>query len=139
MRGAILLALTALLLTSTIVAFCDSLDDRISVLLKDLEYLNSKGVDVSKVVKDLNAVVKLYEANRIEEAMSLLNNVSLEVKVLKSQAENVYLRNAVVRYGAIAFTLSIPVIAYFAIPRIYLYIWFKLHRSWIVERRRGRK
>ncbi len=136
MRNA-LFALVLLLAASTIIAFCDPLDDRVSSLLRDLEYLSSRGVDVSNITRSLDEAVKLYEANRTSEAIALLDNISSEVNALKAQAEDVYFRSTVARYATVALILSTPLAAYIAIPRIYIYLWFRLRRGWLVERRGG--
>jgi len=126
-----------LLVLYAALAFCDPLDDRVSPIIKDLEYLSSRGVDVSNVTRSLDAAIRLYEANRTSEAMSLLDNVSSGVQSLKATAEEVYLRKAVARYSLAALVLSLPLVAYLAIPRVYVYVWFRLHRGWLVEKRRG--
>ncbi len=127
-----------MLINSVTIVFCDYLDDRISMIVRDLEYLSDRGVDVSGIVRDLNMAIRLYGENHTDDAMGILSNISSRVEELKSIAGDIYLRNAVARYGAIVLILSIPIIAYITIPRIYLYIWFKLHGNWLVEKR-GRK
>ncbi len=138
LRIIILLALLLMLINSVTIVFCDYLDDRISMIVRDLEYLSDRGVDVSGIVRDLNMAIRLYGENHTDDAMEILSNISSSVGELKSVAGDIYLRNAVARYGAIALILSIPIIAYITIPRIYLYTWFKLHGNWLVEKR-GRK
>jgi len=135
LRGALWLTFM-LLVISVAPAFCDPLDDRVSPIIKDLEYLSSRGVDVSNLTRGLDAAIKLYEANRTSEAMSLLDNISSEVQSLKAAAEEVYLSKAVARYSLAALVLSLPLVAYLAIPRVYVYVWFMLHRGWLVEKRR---
>ncbi|QOJ79296.1 hypothetical protein IG193_02195 [Infirmifilum lucidum] len=118
-------------------ALCDPLDDRVSALLRDVEYLDSRGVDVSNITKSLDAAIRLYDANRTSETMGMLDSISSEVDALKSQAEGIYLRRTVARYGVAALALSLPLIAYLAVPRAYLYLWFRLRRGWLVRKRRG--
>jgi len=136
LRGALWLAFMLLVL-SVVPAFCDPLDDRVSPIIKDLEYLSGKGVDVSNLTRSLDAAIRLYEANRTSEAASLLDNISSEVQSLKATAEEVSFRKAAARYSLAALVLSLPLVAYLAIPRVYVYVWFRLHRGWLVEKRRG--
>jgi len=130
--GALCLILVMILASSSVLVVCDPLDERVSALLSDLEYLNSMGVDVENLTKSLNTAIKLYESNRSSEA--LLENLSAEIQVLKSRAEEIHFRIMLSRYLGMASVLSLPVVAYLAIPRIYLYVWYRLHRSWIARR-----
>jgi len=137
LRGALSFAMALLLALYAVSALSDPLDDRVSPIIKDLEYLSSRGVDVSNLTRRLDAAIRLYEANRTSEAVSLLDNVSSDVQSLKAAAEEVYLRKTVAKYSLAVFVLSLPLVAYLVIPRVYVYVWFRLHRGWLVERRRG--
>jgi len=130
--GALCLILVMILASSSVLVVCDPLDERVSALLSDLEYLNSMGVDVENLTKSLNTAIKLYESNRSSEA--LLENLSAEIQVLKSRAEEIHFRMMLSRYLGAASVLSLPVVAYLVIPRIYLYVWYRVHRDWLVKK-----
>jgi len=121
-----------ILASSSVLVVCDPLDEKVSALLSDLEYLNSRGVDVKNLTKSLNTAIKLYESNHSSEV--LLENLSAEIQALKSRAEEIHFRTMLSRYLGVASVLSLPVVAYLAIPRIYLYVWYRVHRGWLVKK-----
>jgi len=135
LRGAALAV--ALLALAAGLAACDPLDDRVAQLMSSLEYLSSRGIDVRNLTRSLDLAVKLYEANRTEEALAALANLSAQVQALVPLAEEVHLRATVARYLSAAAILSLPAVTYVAVPRVYLYVWYRLHRGWVVRRREG--
>ena len=111
----------------------EELDARVGKLLKDLEELYSKGVGIEGLVKELNKAIDLYYNGSRDEALEVINNIEKEVQALKSVADRVALEKALIKYASVAAALSIPLVVYFALPRLYLYLWYYTRRKWIVE------
>lgn len=125
--------LIALLTTSIpiILAQGDMLRE-VESIMKDLEYLHSRGVDVGPVVDLLNKAVSEYSNGSFEKAYGYIEEARRRVESLKVEAESTYIKIMVVKAVTVASLASIPLLTYFMLPRLYLYLWFKLHRKWIV-------
>jgi hypothetical protein len=108
-------------------------DIRIAGILDKAKNLYMKGVNVTDVVRKLDEVVELYERGDIDRAREILNDTEVEVLELEKIADNVYRSIVISKAITIAFLLSIPVAVYYFLPRVYLYIWFKLRRRWLVR------
>lgn len=108
-------------------------DIRIAGILDKAKNLYMKGVNVTDVVKKLDEVVELYERGDIDRARDILNDIEVEVLELEKIADNVYRSIVISKAITIAFLVSIPVAVYYFLPRVYLYIWFKLRRRWLVR------
>jgi len=133
--AAVALAVSAL---STTAHQADSqFEKNVVGLLKDLELLEGKGIDVRGLIHKLDEAIKLAELGEFDKAMGLVEEVRLEVALLKEVADRVYAYEAIRKYGLVIGILSIPALTYFLLPRAYLYLWFKCRRRWIVEERGG--
>jgi hypothetical protein len=108
-------------------------DIRIAGILDKAKNLYMKGVNVADVVRKLDEVVELYERGDIDRARDILNDIEVEVLELEKIADNVYRSIVISKAITIAFLVSIPVAVYYFLPRVYLYIWFKLRRRWLVR------
>jgi hypothetical protein len=108
-------------------------DIHIAGILDKAKNLYMKGVNVTDVVRKLDEVVELYERGDIDRARDILNDTEVEVLELEKIADNVYRSIVISKAITVAFLVSIPVAVYYFLPRVYLYIWFKLRRRWLVR------
>jgi len=113
------------------------IDSLVSTIMKDLEYLESREVNVSSLIHRVNEDIKGLEkdpgnATYIKD----LESIREEIKALKSDAENIYIINNIIRYSTAVGIGLVPVAVYILLPRIYLYIWYRTRRRWIVQVRK---
>ncbi len=111
-------------------------DREVGSLVQQLEQLYSAGVDVDPLVRDLDRAVKLYENGHRDSAITILKEIRERIELLKSRAPEIALRKRIalgIEVGALA---SIPLLVYFVLPRIYLLLWYRARRKWLVERAR---
>ncbi|MEM4596832.1 MAG: hypothetical protein QXG54_06025 [Desulfurococcaceae archaeon] len=111
----------------------NSVLNEIENLMSELEYLHSKGLCVNDVVDLLNKAIKEYSRGNTQSAIAYLEEAKQRVVYLKPVAERVYLEILITRGLTVAILASIPLLIYFVLPRVYLYVWFKLHRRWIIR------
>ncbi len=116
------------------IAYSEDLDAEVVNILNDLDYLYSRGVDIEDLVQKLDHVVKLIEGRDYDEARVLLSEIRTEVDLLKARAEEIYLYKSIYKYGLQGLVLSTPILVYILLPRIYLYLWFRFRRKWIVKK-----
>ncbi len=112
---------------------CDEAKSKMIEIFKICVELYRDHVDVSSILDRLNYVDKLIKSGQCSKALDELAELSNNVKILKENAYSIKLRYELTRYSLVAFLLSIPVLVYFLLPRLYLYIWYRTHRKWIVE------
>lgn len=110
-------------------------EDEIASIMRDLEYLHGKGLDVEPVIKTLNKAIEVYYENNVVEAHEYLEKAKHLVEELKSTAETVYLTSLLTKTCIVTALASTPLVVYLVLPRLYLYLWFKSRRKWIVVRR----
>lgn len=108
--------------------------ESVVLIVRDLEYLNSRGVDVSSVVVELNRAIEFYSGNNYEEAYSCLNKARSLVEELKYNAESAFMGLLLIKALTVAILGSLPLLVYTLLPRAYLYLWFKFHKKWVVRR-----
>jgi hypothetical protein len=109
-------------------------DSEIGDLVGRVSELYSKGLDVSDVIEKLNRAIVLYEENRSEEAIRLVEEARSLIDDMSRVADRVYYTNMALKAITVTALASIPVLVYFLLPRAYLYLWFKSRRKWLVSR-----
>ena len=109
------------------------IDNDVGSIIRDLEYLYSKHVDISSIVQELNQAIKLWEQGEKDKALEILKNIKKEIQKLKSIANDIDLQYRIVKYIKIGIIISIPILIYFLLPRAYLYIWYRTRRKWIIR------
>lgn len=131
-----LLTLQVLLLHLVSSESREGIEGPIIKVLSDLEYLYSKGVKVESLVRQLDEAVKAVERGDYERAEAILSKLESRVEELKANAERTALYNALSKYLAVSAVLSIPILFYLTVPRVYLYVWYKTRRHWLVGEKR---
>lgn len=130
--------ITLLLILSSIailpVVFSSDFDSEIGVLVEKAGELYSKGLNITVVLEKLNRAIALYEEGGVEDADMLLSEVNSLIGDMRALADRVYLVNMVIKVVTILVLAVIPLAVYFLLPRIYLYVWYKTRRKWILSR-----
>lgn len=107
------------------------------VLYRRTADLGRQGINVSSIVNELIIVLELInkgDKRSLERADELLNTIENKVINLERNADNILLVRNLKKYGIAAVMLSIPLLFYLLFPRLYLIIWFRIRRRWIVEK-----
>ena len=110
------------------------LEPRILDLYREAYRLARRGVDVSDIVHELDGALRLARQGRVEEATRLLEDASTRLERLSEQAGGILLRARLEKYLAVAVLASLPVITYLLFPRLYIQVWYRSRRRWVVER-----
>ncbi len=135
MRNAytVCIALLVLAMSALPVVQGSDFDSEVGVLVEEAGKLYSKGVDVAMVIEKLDNAIALYESGRVDEAYAALSEARSMIMDLSSVADQVYYYNTLVKAVTVAVLAAIPIAIYLLLPRIYLYVWFKTRRKWIVR------
>lgn len=100
-----------------------------------VEYLGSQGMNVSGLVNNLNHVLNIFERGDNEslvEARNLLLRLNDECDRMLEELPNYVLWRNIRLYSIIGFLVSVPVLAYVFLPRIYIRLWYRFHKKWLV-------
>lgn len=131
------LALLTALLTSTYVAVAQidsqSLMSKAMDLLRRVQELSVKGVNVTQYAHALNTSLALIQDGRLSEAEALLKSLDYEVSKAEAGADTRYVLLTLAKYFRVGVTLLIPLAFYVFFPRLYAYLWFKVRRRWVVR------
>lgn len=128
--------LILLLLTSVINAVPNDLASEFLAVYREVLELDALGVDVSGLVSKLSLALDLMSdgaPESVSKAELIISEVRSEVSRLKSEANYYVMYRSLLKYSAIAAFALIPVATYFLLPRIYLIMWFRFRRRWVVK------
>lgn len=127
---ALLLGLVIVFLTTCInVIYADDIYSEFLDLYTEVAKLAQQGIDVSSIVE------KLREAH---DALTSGGNPDLsviraEIDYVKREASKMILYQNLVKGFSIVGLISVPILIYLLLPRIYLYMWYKSRRRWVVK------
>lgn len=136
-RIGILLLVILMVLSSSALVYSAGEDDLRSRLIEvyiEVYRLGNSGINVSKIVSELNTTVSYIDQGRYDEASKLLDKVGVEVGRLNSVSSNILFWDRFWRWFTVAVLISIPILTYLFLPRIYMEIWYRLRRRWVVRR-----
>lgn len=137
-RSCMAVTLLALALLAPVVAAAQpagqGVEDRILALYGEAYRLSKRGVDVSDVVHRLDRALRLARQGDVEDASRVLDEAEALLSQLSGQASSTLLKARLEKYLAAAALASLPVLTYLLLPRLYLKIWYRSRRRWVVER-----
>ncbi len=134
----LLTLLTSIVLQSVIVS-CEDPYEKFLDLYSRIADLALKGINVSQYVTVLKNVLQLLEVNRSEEAMELMTRIEANLSELESKADNIVFSQTVIKYATAAAILSLPALVYLLLPRLYVYVWFKSRKRWVLVNERSKR
>lgn len=134
----LLTLLTSIVLQSAIVSCGDPYEKFLDLYGRIVD-LALKGINVSQYVTVLKNVLQLLEANRSEEAMELMIGIEANLSELESKAGNIVFSQTVIKYATAAAILSLPALVYLLLPRLYVYVWFKSRKRWVLINERSKR
>lgn len=131
--GILVIAVLLIAMHFLIIAYSQVIYDEIGSLMRDLEYLHERGVNVSPIVYQLNKAIESYRSGDLESSLSHIHEARALIERYRGEAESIYMSILVMKMVMLIALFSIPLIVYLLLPRVYLYIWFKLHKKWVVR------
>lgn len=126
------LLMVYILLMSIIVSTRD-FDTIIAEYIARVRRLEAKNVDTSLVVELINEAVEKYQEGDDTSALQILGEVDSLLDSLERSADQVYYQYVFSKAIIVIVLALIPILVYTLLPRIYLYLWFKTRRKWIVR------
>ena len=127
------------LVSSPIIMVCENPYEKFLSMYSRVVNLALKGINVSQYVINLDKALQLLEANKSEEALELMSRVEADLRELESRADNIVLTQTLSKYATAVAILSIPILVYFLLPRLYVYAWFKSRRRWVIVNERNKR
>lgn len=107
----------------------------------ELVRLSRLGVNVDDLVEDLSAALELINdgsSESLARARSILEDVRRRLEAVRSRASYEVAYRSLVKYSSVAVLAMIPLATYYLLPRVYLRIWFRARRRWVVKHGRTR-
>lgn len=141
MNKASVLLLTILLVSTLVAVFPQKIvaqenpyEDELINLYKRVYQLGREGINVTSIVDELNLVIKYLDEGDLDSATTLIQKIDVELSELERNSGDILFWMNFNKYSVAAALISIPIITYFLLPRIYLMTWYRLRRRWIVKR-----
>lgn len=135
----ILLILLLSFISSTTTVLCEDPHEKFLSIYDRVVDLALKGIDVHQYVSALNEALQLLESNKSGEAVELMNRIDSDLRELESRAGNIVFTKTLSKYATATAILSLPVIVYFLLPRLYIYVWFRSRRRWVLVNERNKR
>jgi len=108
----------------------------LSEVVKSLEELSSKFVDVGEAVDYLDQLLKACSRGDVGEASSIYSRLAESLSSLREYSERRFQEVIAYRITYTVFLALLPLLTYTLLPRVYLYLWYLARRKWAVVRRR---
>ena len=134
---ALSIILAQILFTPVYAVDKDSLWNRYLELYKRTADLGKRGINVSSIVDELGIVLELINNGddySLKRANELLDSIEKKLLSLERNAGNILLMENLRKYSIVGLIMSIPLLFYLLFPRLYLAIWFRVRRRWVVEK-----
>lgn len=134
----IILHVTSISLSTSIAKASPSkLQREIISLYIRLVRLSEEGINTRELVNLLSEALELLnnedDASSIK-AQKIVSKVREAVEKLEAERPSILISKNLSKYGIAAAIASIPVLFYLLFPRIYLELWYKTRRKWVVEK-----
>lgn len=110
-------------------------EEKIVEAYKILYKLSRMGVDVGDLVDRLDEAQKLLDKGDVVGAEKIIDGVLEDASRLEEEAGMIVFVNNVCKALTVSAIASIPVFTYFFFPRIYLELWYRLKKKWVVVKK----
>jgi len=121
------------ILLTPIIASTQDFDSVIAEYIARVRRLEAKNVDTTQVVELINEAVEKYQEEDETRALQILGEVDFLLDSLERSVDQVYYQYVFTKAITVIVLALIPILVYTLLPRIYLYLWFKTRRKWIVR------
>ncbi|MEM1936419.1 MAG: hypothetical protein QXU65_05715 [Sulfolobales archaeon] len=128
----------ALLVFSSVASLAGDVYSKFLELYSRTVELSLRGVETSEVEDLLASAIESIESGDYDRALKLMAEVERCLFVLEREAGPIALTKSLVKYGTAAILLSIPLLVYLLLPRLYIYLWYETRRNWVVVGERPR-
>lgn len=100
---------------------------------REVAVLGREGLNVSMLVEKLSRALVLIDRGRLDEALSIIDEVDRELRVHRGKENYLLLTKHAYKVASILLIGSIPILFYIVFPRLYLEVWFRTRKRWIVR------
>lgn len=134
--------LTVILILTTLMVFTHTRaedpcsNNTIMDIVKNLESLYSSYVNISRAIELTHMLITSCDMGNTNSSASLVDEIYKEINRLRRVSGAKYIEVVSSKIAVGISILSMPFLIYFLLPKIYLYIWFKTRRRWLVVKRK---
>jgi hypothetical protein len=121
------------ILLTPIIASTQDFDSVIAEYIARVRRLEAKNVDTTQVVELINEAVEKYQEEDETRALQILGEVDSLLDSLERSVDQVYYQYVFTKAITVIVLALIPILVYTLLPRVYLYLWFKTRKRWIVR------
>lgn len=98
-------------------------------LYVEIAKLAQQGIDVSNLVEKLREAHEALTNTRVAN----LSIIKYEINNVKNEVSRTVLYKGIMKWSSVLGLMSIPILIYLFLPRVYLYLWYKSRRRWVVK------
>lgn len=108
----------------------------LSEVVRSLEELSSKFVDVGEAVEYLDQLLKACNGGDVDRASFIYSKLAETLSTLREYSERRFREVIAYRIAYTVFLALLPPLTYILLPRVYLYLWYLSRRRWAVVKRK---
>lgn len=116
----------------------EELWSRIKEIFSIIEEAGSEGMNVTDVINDLNTAIYLLrkgDKDSLERAKVILDKAYTRANEILRELPEYRMNKYLSLYSRVALILSIPIMVYFLLPRLYLELWYRFRKHWVIARK----
>ena len=105
----------------------------LTIVYSKVERIGLSGVNTSFYIDKLNYVVYLIKHRDYINAYKLLKTIDEQVSIVLSELPSIEFYRNVIKYATAGILLAIPILSYYLIPRIYVFLWYRARKQWVIK------
>lgn len=99
----------------------------------EVAYLSDKGLNVTHLTEQLKELYKAILVNDTEKAHLLISSLWKNLEETKREASKELVLRKIEKGAIVTFFACLPLLVYLLLPRIYLYVWYKTKKRWVIK------
>ncbi len=113
----------------------DPIPDYFYNIYNKLYKLRMSGIDVDPLIEELNNALIKWQMGKItdSEFMSRLKEIDQKASILEEKTGEAEMIIGLFTVLSVSLLIIMPALFYWLFPVLYLYVWFRIRRKWVVE------
>lgn len=95
--------------------------------------ISKAGMNVSIYTDRLREALEMIKEGNSSGAREILESVMPQLREAYLSKDNYVLTSTIKRYALASVVLATPLIFYYVFPRVYLEIWYRARKKWVIK------
>lgn len=95
--------------------------------------LSRLGINVTRYVGELGKALHSIKSGDYDRAEQILDRIMPELEDLYAKKDTYVFSESIVKAALSAAILSLPLLFYYLFPKLYLLLWYRLRKKWVIR------